>query len=627
MVFNVSLMGFSLLIQPNKPLGQITKPLGRLAAFLWIALAALPSFVVAQSQDGIDQIRAEQTALAKRYRQLEAKLFSLHQFEKNNNPARSKLLQQAFLQSQEKMTIVQLEQVVKLLANEDYKAAEKLQSEALASLSEMLKLLQAEDRSQKIRDDIDRYKAYAKEVDRILRIQKGIRGQAEGGVDTKRLAKAESKASERADDLSKTIQSDNEAEAGTQGSSGESDTDADTDIDADEAGNPSEADSPEADTNGDNSDAPNQAGDNDAESKSDSKPQPNSDPKPSDSDSNQSKPNDAQDAQNGEGNESQSDSPSQPDGKPSPDGQSPPGESSGEPSPSQNGQQSPPQSQPQDPVQQKIDAARERMKQAQQDLKEAKRENAIDAMRSAEQELEAAKKELEEILRQLREEEVESKLKLLEERFRGMLEQQVRVNQATNKLLEVPEPARGTEFEISANRLAGDENQIAAAAGRALVLLKEDGSSIAFPITVEELQQDMLAVAKRLTAAKINGPTVEIQADIVDTLNELIAALVKTQEDLEKKQQQQQQQSPQQQQAGKPGEAPLVDQIAELKMLKSLQTRIYRRHQRYSKFLDDPNDPTGVNQDPDVAAALQRLADRQAQLTTITRQLVNEENK
>ena len=187
-----------------------------------------------------------------------------------------------------------------------------------------------------------------------------------------------------------------------------------------------------------------------------------------------------------------------------------------------------------------------------------------------------------------------------------------------------PKEARTTEFEISANRLAGDQKIIATAAGRALLLLKEDGTSIAFPVTVEELQQDMAQVATRLSAAKVNEITQQIEADIVETLNELIEALVQRQEEMEEQEQQEQEQ---QGESAEPGDAPLVDQIAELKMLKSLQQRIYKRHQRYSKYLDDPNDPIGVSQEPDIIAALDRLADRQAQLTEITRQLVNEENK
>ena len=265
------------------------------------------------------------------------------------------------------------------------------------------------------------------------------------------------------------------------------------------------------------------------------------------------------------------------------------------------------------------------MEEANEALKDAKRDNATKKMEEAEKELAAAKKELEEILRQLREEEVDSKLKLLEERFRAMLEQQIRINESTDKLALTPQEARTTEFEISANRLAGDQKVIATAAGRALLLLKEDGTSIAFPVTVEEMQQDMFQVANRLSAAKVNPVTQEIEADIVETLNELIEALVIIQK--EKEEQDQQNSPPSGHGQGQPGDAPLVDQIAELKMLKSLQQRIFKRHQRYAKYLDDPNDPVGVSQEPDIVAALDRLADRQAQLTEITRQLVNEENE
>ena len=263
------------------------------------------------------------------------------------------------------------------------------------------------------------------------------------------------------------------------------------------------------------------------------------------------------------------------------------------------------------------------MEEAAKDLDEARRDNAIEKMKKAEEELAAAKKELEEILRQLREEEVESKLKLLEERFREMLEKQIRVNEATDKLALTPSEARTTEFEISANRLAGDQNKIVTAAGRALLLLKEDGGSIAFPVTVEEMQQDMLQVSSRLSDAKVNDITQEIEADIVATLNELIEALIKAQQEMEE---QQSQDSPPGE-GGAPGEAPLVDQIAELKMLRSLQKRIYNRHKRYAKYLDDPKDRMGVSEEPDVVAALDRLAGRQAQLADIARQIVNEENE
>jgi len=564
-------------------------------------LSALSTSVsYGQTVDSVETIKAEQERLAERYKQLEAKLFSLHEFEKDSNPSRSKLLQKAFLQSQEKMTNVQLNRAVKLITDGKFKDAEKMQAEALTNLTEMLKLLQAEDRDQQIRDDIDRYKEYAKEVDRLLRIQKGIRGQTEAGIDQGRLGKSEQSAAKRTAELAKKIGAENQAKAGNSGEGTESDSDSDSspnddaDNDGESEGDPKEGSEGEGN-------------DKEADGKGDAE---GSKGEPSEGADSEGQPGESSEGQPGES------------GEPS-EGQ--PGES-GEPSEGQPGEgsESPQEPQETDPVKQKIEAAQKRMEEASKALKDAKRENATKKMEEAEKELAEAKKELEEILRQLREEEVDSKLKMLEERFRAMLEQQIRVNESTNKLALTPKEARTTEFEISANRLAGDQRIIATAAGRALLLLKEDGTSIAFPVTVEEMQQDMVQVANRLSAAKVNTVTQEIEADIVETLNELIEALEIIQKENEEQDQQQQESQPQQ---GQPGDEPLVDRIAELKMLRSLQQRIFKRHQRYAKYLDDPDDPIGVSQEPDIVAALERLAKRQAQLTEITRQLVNEINE
>ena len=68
-----------------------------------------------------------------------------------------------------------------------------------------------------------------------------------------------------------------------------------------------------------------------------------------------------------------------------------------------------------------------------------------------------------------------------------MLEREIRVQESTRKLgLVVPEQ-RGTEFEIRAGKLASEQSSIATEAGRALMILLEDGSSVAFPTTVEEM--------------------------------------------------------------------------------------------------------------------------------------------
>lgn len=133
----------------------------------------------------------------------------------------------------------------------------------------------------------------------------------------------------------------------------------------------------------------------------------------------------------------------------------------------------------------------------------------------------------------------------------------------------------------------------------------------------------MIQVAGRLSAARAGQTTLEIEEDIIETLNYIITALVTTQEDLERMNQAGNQQSS----GSSAGEQPLVDQLAEIKMLRGLQERIYRRHVRYSRRLPDPEDPLGEANDAELQRALTRLAQRQEQLTEIARDIVAGLNK
>ena len=105
----------------------------------------------------------------------------------------------------------------------------------------------------------------------------------------------------------------------------------------------------------------------------------------------------------------------------------------------------------------------------------------------------------------------------------------------------------------------------------------------------------------RETLANIRG----ILTDIVTGLEELLAALEKAKRDGEdqKKQAKSFGGSPPQ-----PGDQPLVDALAELKMIRSLQVRVNGRTQRFAALLGD-----GVEQadEPELRQALEKLAARQ----------------
>ena len=211
--------------------------------------------------------------------------------------------------------------------------------------------------------------------------------------------------------------------------------------------------------------------------------------------------------------------------------------------------------------------------------------------------MEQAKAELERVLRQLREEELERTLTQLAARFRKMLEMQTAVYDGTVRLDQVPEAERTHDHEIESARLSREESQIVHEVDKALSLLHEEGSSVAFPEAVDQMRDDMRQVAERLAAIKVDKLTQGIEQDIIAALEETIAALDKSIKDLEKKR------TPpgQQPSAGQPGDMSLVDKIAELKMIRSLQMRINTRTRRYGEMIEGDQAET-----PDLLKSLRR---------------------
>jgi hypothetical protein len=142
--------------------------------------------------------------------------------------------------------------------------------------------------------------------------------------------------------------------------------------------------------------------------------------------------------------------------------------------------------------------------------------------------------------------------------------------------------------------------------------LREEGSSMAFPETVSLMREDMRQVTDRLADAKVSQLTQDLEKDIIEALEETIAALDKAVKDLEKKKTPPGQSPP----AGQPGDPPLVDKLAELKMIRSLQMRINRRTQSYSKIIEGDQAET-----PELLDALAKLAERQQRVYQATSDL------
>ncbi len=269
------------------------------------------------------------------------------------------------------------------------------------------------------------------------------------------------------------------------------------------------------------------------------------------------------------------------------------------------------QSQTPAPAHQRLETARQRMKEAEAKLKESQRQGAGEKQEEAIRELQRAKADLEEILRQLREEEIERMLAMLEARFRKMLEMQEEVYEGTVRLDQVPSAERTHDHEIQSSRLSGRESQIVVEIDKALLLLRDDGSAAAFLEAAEQMRDDMQQVVERLAQAKLGKLTQNIEEDILAALKEMIEALKKAQKD-----QQDRKNPPGQPPPGQPLDPPLVDVLAELRMIRALQMRVNTRTARYAKLIEGEQ-----AENADLVEALRRLAERQQRIHRVTHDL------
>ena len=254
------------------------------------------------------------------------------------------------------------------------------------------------------------------------------------------------------------------------------------------------------------------------------------------------------------------------------------------------------------------------MKEAQKRLEEAKKDGAMKEQEEAIRELEQAKAELEEILRQLREEELARLLEQLERRFTEMLRKQEAVYRDTKGLHAVPLASRGKGEEIESGRLSREEGIILVDADKALSILKEEGSAVAFPRTVEQMRDDIAQVVDLLAAVKVDELTLAIEEDVIAALKELIEALQQAKKDMKDKK------PPPPGESQGENEKPLVDRIAELKMIRALQMRVNRRTRLINETVD-------VTADSEALEMQRKLSQTEQEVFEITRDIVLGKNK
>lgn len=574
-------------------------------SLLAVLLCTFAALSQANAQDASDVEPAEPNATAAatppladkqnqvtdRYRKLEELLLRLADVEADENPERAALLRRAARQSRDTFVLEKLVAASDSLKSEQYAKAIESQGAAKEGLDKLLTLLLSEDRPQRIRDEKKRIANMIKELKVVERLQRSTRARTENGAELEDVSGEQSQISKRSEKVRDELKDEDEEPSDPSAEPNKDDAEADA----------NEAESKEGPSK------------EDKEKEAGEKSEDGAGKNPNETSEEPS-----------EGSESDSEKAAQEDSgdKPSEDMKSDEQKSGEQKSGEQSETPEQPQ-QPQSPEQQaesQLNEAIKEMKEAEKELNDAKRNEAVEKQRQAEEKLRAAIDRLEKILRQLREEEMQRELARLESRLRKMAQMQGKVLDDTKTLASIPESQRDRQVELRAGNLAFEEKKIVLEADRAMLLLREEGSSVAFPEVMAQMRGDMQKVAERLAATKVDAVTMGIQEDILAALEEMIGALQQAQRDLEKKKQEAQEGG--QQGGGEQGEPPLVEQIAELKLIRTMETRIKSTTERYAEMIGQ--EPTGAT---DVISLIQDLSQRQNNLYRVTRDLVLKRNK
>ncbi|HTU23336.1 MAG TPA: hypothetical protein VMG10_35200 [Gemmataceae bacterium] len=301
---------------------------------------------------------------------------------------------------------------------------------------------------------------------------------------------------------------------------------------------------------------------------------------------------------------------------------------------SKSGQQQQQPSQEQSQIKKQIQDAEKYQERAENKLRKDNRKDAPEDEQAALDKLNQAKKQLEDLLRQLREEEIERLLARLEARCRHMLALQIGVRDDTvslDKTIKGNPKSESTRADQQASNVLSDrEMEIVKEARAGRKLLEAEGSAVAFYEVFTEVQSDMETVAARLRKTDTGVVTVTIENQIIETLQEMIEALKKAQADNKKKSQQ-----GQSGQSGQPPDQKLLDLLAELKMIRSMQKRVNARTELYGKQYAGeqapPPEKAGSETEREkyerIQAELKDLSKRQQKISKVTHDIATGKNE
>ena len=560
------------------------RPAWLLAAMLLAPLPAVRGQEEAPPTPVTDDLLARrEEELLRQYRELERSFLRLADLLAATDPRRATLLRDVFERAREEQVGDRLTTIVELLEKGQLLKAGTSQQGSLEQFRQLLALLEAGDGDKRRTTEREEVRAFLNRVTKAIAKQRDIEGSTEGGAAEADLARRQAQLADDTSALAEEL--DGFARRIDEASQPEGKASAAEGDDAAAKGEkPPAGEQPRPQAGPEDGDAPQPEGEQSGEKSADDGP---------------SQPG----AESGDESSRKSGDPA--------GGEA--GDASGRSEPDDSGDDDASRARR---TKKRLQAAQERMEAARKELDAARRGEARGEQEKALQELETARAELEEILRQMREEEVERLLVQLEARVRDMLKAQKAIVAAAEKLAAEAQVA-DRERELEAARLGRDQTAVGAAASKALALVRDDGSAVAIPQALEGIRDDATQAATRLGRGDVAGTTRGIVQDVATSLEELLAALEKAQRDQQERQEQQGR--PSGGRSAEPGEQPLVDKIAELKMIRALQMRVNTRTQRFTQLLGDEAEQADQ---PELLDALARLAERQRKIERAARDIV-----
>jgi len=537
--------------------------------FIILGLAiALTTSVQAQ------ELTDKQRSLAGRFTQLEQILFRLAETSGSSNPRQATLLKRALLESKDKLLVQRFETLINTIERRQFSEAVAGQSEIEQDLILLLQLLESVDREESREREKEAIQEFLKDLEEILHNERVLLHQTQQ-QDTQNLPTLE----QDQRDIRMQAQALQERIAEHEGVTPQS----------------MPNDSPES-QDGQQQDGQQQDGQQQDGHQQDGQQQDG-----------QQQDGQQQDGQQQDGQQQ--------------DGQQQDGQQQDGQQESQQQQQNQPQRE-QSPTQQAMQRALEQMREAEERLQQAEREGAVEAQEEAIAELQRLKEELERILRQIREEELMQTLERLEARFQRMIQQEQGIRAQTerlmNELAASPAMQADRQFKIRADRLGIEQQSVIDDAESALILLREDGTAQAMVESLLQARFDMTEVKKRLEQTMLDSITLHIEDAIIEALQEMLEAVRAAIEEARERQENAENQE--QGEGGEMGEEPLIQLLAELRMIRSMQRRVNDRTLRYDDEIKQALETPDADLSP-LRMAVEELARQQNRISRILHEI------